>query len=402
MIAVVSESGHLIKILKNVAHGTFGFHQRFGFISQEAASERVTVRNRQCYDFTKDKWHCLFDISSKENIFSLDRFVNCGGSQVKNDWLIETPVGKFKLTRNSKAGFQKLLESHEDKGKWLNRLLEWSFVLTFILVPISLYFQEREARKEEEEKKLIEPVTVKIVKHSQAVNLNRAVSKDIKVKPKPLTKAEISKRAVRRNLGFLGMVGSKDLKKVVGGIPKDLKVATAGAGAGGDAGSGGEVLTGLGKGLKKTTVGNTGVAGLGGIGTKGAGGGKGGYGNTLVSSGEGTGISSISISNSDMILQGGISRHAINATIAKYSNQVRNCYEGQLKLKPELQGLVEMSFEINSLGRLNFANIGRTTLRDQVTENCIRSKMMTWQFPKPKGAVKVPVKYPFMLRPVGS
>jgi hypothetical protein len=27
---------------------------------------------------------------------------------------------------------------------------------------------------------------------------------------------------------------------------------------------------------------------------------------------------------------------------------------------------------------------------------------MTWQFPKPKGGVKVPVKYPFMLRPVGS
>lgn len=236
----------------------------------------------------------------------------------------------------------------------------------------------------------------------KAVNVQREVNPNIKVKP--LTKAEISKRAVNRNLGFLGMVGSAKLKDAVGGVPQKLEKATAGAGPGGDAGSGGEVLTNLGKGLKKTTVGNTGVAGLGGkLVTKGtSGGGKGGYGNTLVASGSGKGISAIAVSSSDMILEGGISRYAINATIAKYLNQVRRCYETQLKTKPALQGLVEMAFEINSTGMLNFARVNRTSLKDKPTEQCISSKMMTWQFPKPKGGVKVPVKYPFMLRPVGQ
>ncbi len=399
MIAIESENGELIKVLRNVRQGNFGFHEQFGFISQKRAEQRVISRRRQGYDFTRNDWHCSFHLSEEKGNLSLDHLVGCEALPVEQGWLLETPLGKFKLTQKTKACVQELLESHEDGGSWLNRLLEFLILLSFLLIPILFYLQESPVVEEEKEE-LVEPVTVKLIKPAQTVNVNRDVNPDIKVKP--LSKAELSKRAVKRNLGFLGMLGSKDLKKVVGGVPQDLKQATAGAGAGGDAGSGGEVLTGLGKGLKKTTVGNTGLQGLGGIGTKGAGGGKGGYGNTLVASGEGSGISAISVSSSEMVLQGGISRYAINATIAKYLNQVRRCYEGQLKTKPNLQGLVEMSFEINPVGRLNFANVSRTTLKDRATENCIRGKMMSWQFPKPKGAIKVPVKYPFMLRPVGS
>ena len=102
-----------------------------------------------------------------------------------------------------------------------------------------------------------------------------------------------------------------------------------------------------------------------------------------------------------MVLEGGISKYAINATIAKYLNQVRRCYEAELKNSPELQGLVEMSFEINAEGRLNYAKVNKTTLASPPVESCISTKMMDWQFPKPKGGVNVPVKYPFMLRPVG-
>ena len=143
------------------------------------------------------------------------------------------------------------------------------------------------------------------------------------------------------------------------------------------------------------------MQGLGGIGTKGAGGGKGGYGNSVVASGEGKGISSIAISNSDLLLQGGLSRYAIKATIAKYLNEIRRCYEEQLKSNKNLQGLVEVSFEINAMGRLNFANIVKSTLKNLPTENCIKNKMLAWEFPRPKGKISVPVKHPFMLRPVG-
>ena len=401
MIAVETENGELVKILKNVADAEFGWHSNFGFISREAAAKRVTTRKRQGFDFTRDSWFCSFKIAMNENSFSLASTVDCAASQTNEGWLLDTPNGKFRFVQGGADYVNSLLESQEDKSTWLNRSLEIIILISFLLLPI-VYLLEKAPPEEEAPlaEQILEPIEVKIIKPAHVVNINQDANPDIKVKP--LTKSEISKRAVKRNLGFLGMVGSKDMKKVVGGVPQELSKATAGAGAGGNAGSGGEVLTGLGKGLKKTTVGNTGVQGLGGIGTKGAGGGKGGYGNTLVASGSGTGISAIAVSNSDMVLQGGISRYAINATIAKYLNQVRRCYETQLKTKPELQGLVEMSFEINSGGMLNFANVKRTTLHDAATESCISKKMMTWQFPKPKGGVTVPVKYPFMLRPVGS
>ncbi len=401
MIAVETESGELVKILKNVVDGEYGWHSNFGFISRENASKRVTTRKRQGFDFTKDNWFCSFKLTQSKDKYDVRDTVGCAAAKTAEGWLLDTPTGKFRLVQGSADYVNGLLESQEDRATWLNRGLEYLIVIMLVLMPI-IYLLEQAPPEEAkvDEEKMLEPVVVKIIKPAQVVNINRDANPDIKVKP--LTKSEVSKRAVKRNLGFLGMVGSKDLKKVVGGVPQELSQATAGAGPGGDAGSGGEVLTGLGKGLKKTTVGNTGVQGLGGVGTKGAGGGKGGYGNTMVASGSGTGISAIAVSNSDMVLQGGISRYAINATIAKYLNQVRRCYETQLKTKPELQGLVEMSFEINSTGMLNFANVKRTTLNDAATEKCISEKMMTWQFPKPKGGVVVPVKYPFMLRPVGS
>jgi hypothetical protein len=102
-----------------------------------------------------------------------------------------------------------------------------------------------------------------------------------------------------------------------------------------------------------------------------------------------------------MALEGGLSRYAINATIAKYLSQVRRCYETQLKFNSNLQGLVEVSFMINGTGKLDFSKVNRTTLKNPAAEKCITTKMMGWQFPKPRGGVKVPVKYPFMLRPVG-
>lgn len=401
MIAVETESGELVKIIKNVIDSDFGWHKSFGFISRTAATKRNEAKKRAGHDFVSDKWFCSFKIFEQNNTFAIADTVGCAATKSDSGWLLETPNGKFKLVQSGADYVNSLLQSEDDKARWLNKAVEAFLVVALILMPI-IYLYEQAPVEEEvlEEEKMLEPVVVKIIEPARVVNVNQEANPDIKVKP--LTQAEISKQAVKRNLGFLGMVGSKDMKKVTGGVPQELSKATAGAGAGGDAGSGGEVLTGLGKGLKKTTVGNTGVQGLGGIGTKGAGGGKGGYGNTLVASGTGTGISAIAVSNSDMVLQGGISRYAINATIAKYLNQVRRCYETELKTKPELQGLVEMSFEINSAGRLNFANVSKTTLKDAPTEKCISEKMMTWQFPQPKGGVKVPVKYPFMLRPVGS
>ncbi|MFA6236294.1 MAG: AgmX/PglI C-terminal domain-containing protein [Bacteriovorax sp.] len=396
MIAIQSENGELVKVLKNVLDGEFGFHRSFGIISKEHAQKRIETRKRQYYDYTNDEWLCSFKIQSSEKSLKMSALTGCEVIESASGWELKTPMGLFNFSEVLGGKISPLLEDHPDQNNWLNKAVILVLLLTFLSIPI-FYFMQKMPVKAPVAETILEPITVKIEKQVRTVKIEQVVNPTVTTSQ---TKA-VSKQAVQRNLGFLGMVGSKDLSKVVGGVPQQLKQATAGAGPGGDAGSGGEVLTGLGKGLKKTTVGNSGLQGLGGIGTKGAGGGAGGYGNTLVASGGGKGISAIAVSNNDMVLEGGLSRYAINATIAKYLNQVRRCYEAELKNHPELQGLVEMSFEINPSGKLNFSKVNKTTLMSPPVESCISTKMMDWQFPQPKGGVNVAVKYPFMLRPVG-
>jgi hypothetical protein len=162
----------------------------------------------------------------------------------------------------------------------------------------------------------------------------------------------------------------------------------------------------LGQGVRRTTVGNTGTQGLGGIGTKGKGGGAGGYGTALVGAGDGKAALSRLAMTEDIILDGGLDRATINATIAKYLSEVRACYEKGLEGNPALQGQVNMKFEIGALGHLNYAQVAKSTLGAAagaaLVEGCISKRMMGWKFPKPVGGVNVKVNYPFTLRPVGT
>jgi hypothetical protein len=399
MISIETLDGELIKIIKDSGKAEFGFHKLFGFISTEKANKRIEVRKRQGFEFEQNEWQCNFKMNITDKGLSLVDMVACSAEKIgDNIWKLVTPSGEFKVSNNTTATISDVLNYSDDDAKLPHRIIETILLAIFIMIPILYFMQPSEVLEEDKKEKVIEAVTVKIVKSVNTVKISQRTASH---KIKPLTETQKAKRAVKRNLGFLGLVGSKSLSKVVGGVPQKLKQATAGAGAGGDAGSGGEVLTGLGKGLKKTTVGNTGVAGLGGIGTKGAGGGAGGYGNTLVASGEGSGISAISVASNDMVLDGGLSRYAINATIAKYLSQVRRCYENQLNKQPGLEGLVTVGFQIGGSGMLNYSKVKKSSLGSPVVEKCITKKMMKWKFPKPKGGVNVNINYPFMLRPVG-
>lgn len=400
MISIETIDGDLVRILKNVDQLNFGFHKLFGFTDHNNAAKRVKARQRKGFDFTSKDWHCQFELETKGSDLVFNNLDSCSVEKLdKKAWKLSTPMGDFKFSTIAGAQISDDLTEEYDSNSWMNRFAELIVLGVFLIIPILYFLQPEVAPEIEEKKKEIESITVKVVQQNKAVNIS---TKKPSIKIKPLTKSQVAKRAVQRNLGFLGLVGSKDLTKAVGGVPQKLKKATAGAGKGGDAGSGGEVLTGLGKGLKKTTVGNTGVAGLGGIGTKGAGGGAGGYGNTMVASGEGKGISAISVASNDMILDGGLSRYAINATIAKYLSQVRRCYENQLNKQPGLEGLVTVAFQINGTGMLNYSKVKNSSLKSPVVEKCITNKMMSWKFPKPKGGVNVNINYPFMLRPVGT
>ena len=397
MISIASEDGRLLRILPEwTGRIHFGFHRQLGLVSCITAAKRLA--NRKKYGLMKkDEWLCKFDLVSGAN--SNIQVVPVSGCTAEMDqdksWSLSSPSGTFVISTNT-AEIPPYISMRADK-KNQDRITPGIATILTLLILTLLWFPraEEEVAEVEEER----TVLVKIVKprNSVAVPIPRAL-KGVKRVAKKKTEENKLRRAVRQNLGFLGVLGQKNLKKALGGTPSKLKDASPGAGSGGSAGSGGELLVGIGKGIRKTTVGNTGTVGLGGIGTQGKGGGLGGYGNAAVSGGTG-GALNIPLAN-DVLMEGGLSQSVIQATIAKYLAQIRACYEMGLRKNPGLSGTVSTRFEIGATGSMNYSKVTRSSLGDTRVEECMMRRMRSWRFPKPKGGVKVRVNYPFLLRPL--
>ena len=394
---ITAEDGRFVKALTGAEEGSFGFHKLFGFISEQGADSRLKSRRRRGILHSKSEWAFKFSITRKKDAgnWSMDALKNCQIDGLGADrWEISSKCGKFLFSHVGAVNLPILdiVKKGSDKDGIKAGLTAVLLALFFLLASLLTLFEKEVVEEEEDEQ-----IVVEIAKRP-------AVAIKMLPRAKP-TKEQIKKwkihRAVQQNLGLLGLVGKENLIKAVGGSPTELKNASPGVGMGGDQGSGGELLVGLGKGVQKTTVGNTGVKGLGGIGTKGRGGGQGGYGNTSIASGEGAGISTITVSQ-DAVLDGGLDKYVLAATIQKYLNQVRACYENELQKNSGLAGTIHIDFEVGGKGMLNYSRVKKSTLGNKKAERCITEKMMTWQFPRPKGGVNVPANYPFVLRPSGS
>jgi hypothetical protein len=394
MIALANSNGDLIKLLP-MESGEFGLHQVFGFIFKDQLAEGIRRRKSHGVFTDPNAWICQMKFFQKGKDFSIQAISGCEVKQENHDqWSILTPRGQFLLMPAQQAKLAPVIIKDFSNDSSFKK----SFLVAFALLLAIPFLLGRETKVEE----IIlpeEPVTVRLKPMIQKTvvvpsTMPMELPKNIQSQDK------VVKRAIQQNLGFLGLLGNKNITKAIGGAPT-IKDASAGAGAGGKEGSGGEFLTGIGRGVKSATVGNTGMSGLGGIGTKGAGGGAGGYGNSKIGSGEGSSLSKVALSN-DLMLEGGLDKAVIQATIAKYLGQVRACYESGLQSNPALQGQVNMNFEIGGEGQVNFANVAKSTLGHSQVESCISTKMMNWKFPKPVGGVNVKVNYPFVLRPVGA
>lgn len=389
MIAISNESGGLLKALPFEEGKVIGFNRLYGFVSQDVMNERQQNRHRHGFKIHDQEFAFKFRLTGKsEKGFLLSDTENCKVELQGGTWFLASSEYNFSVSQlASVVNLPIAIEPEQkDYSTWIALLLTMLIPLGFLFMPNSTVAPDQPV--------IIEQVTVQIKPEVQKpVEIKTLLDKMPEVKKQ----AQITKRAISQNLGFLGLLGRKDFKKAVGGVPTDLKDVSPGAGPGGKEGSGGELLVGLGQGLKRTTVGNTGVAGLGGVGTHGSGGGAGGYGNSAIGSGEGKALSTVALSQ-ELVLEGGLDRSVVQATIAKYLSQVRACYESGLKRNPGLGGQVTMAFEIGGAGDLNFAKVQKTSLDDGEVEQCISQRMMTWKFPKPRGGVAVKVSYPFVLR----
>jgi len=389
MIAISNESGGLLKALPWEEGKVVGFNRLYGFVSEDTMKLRQQNRQRHGFRVHEEAFAFKFRLGgNSEEGLKIDGAENCKVELKGNQWILNAPEYTFAVSAMPATVNLPIAQETEDR--------DWTLILAgllTLLIPLGFLFMPK--GEVVEEPVIVEQTTVQIKKPEvvKPVEVTTALDKLPEVKKQ----AQTAKRAINQNLGFLGLLGRKDLKKAVGGVPTDLKDVSPGAGPGGKEGSGGELLVGLGQGLKRTTVGNTGVAGLGGVGTHGAGGGAGGYGSSSIGSGEGKALSTNALSQ-ELVLEGGLDRSVVQATIAKYLSQVRACYETGLKTNPGLGGQVTMNFEINGEGDLNFAKVQKSSLDSNEVEQCISTRMMTWKFPKPRGGVAVKVSYPFVLR----
>ncbi len=396
MIALANNNGELIKILP-LENGEFGLHQVFGFIFKENLPERVQRRKAQGISTQDNAWICQLKLSKTAKNFTVESISGCDVKATSDQtWSITTERGVFQLLPVSDAKLIPITNSFDATPASSLRKPAAIAIMLLLAIPLMM------GRIKTADPLVVmeEPILVKL---KPQVQKTVVVPSTMPVElPKTIqTQDKVVKRAIQQNLGFLGLLGNKSITKAIGGATTQLKDSSAGAGAGGKEGSGGEYLTGLGRGVKHATVGNSGVSGLGGIGTKGAGGGAGGYGNSKIGSGEGSSLSKVALSN-DLMLEGGLDKAVIQATIAKYLSQVRACYEAGLQSNSALQGQVNMAFQISGEGDVSQANVAKSSLGNAGVESCISSKMLNWKFPKPVGGVNVKVNYPFVLRPVGA
>jgi hypothetical protein len=215
-----------------------------------------------------------------------------------------------------------------------------------------------------------------------------------------------AKDQVRRMglLGALGRGGGGGLSTIMGqgGLGGDLKGAVGnmfGPTVGDSYGLGGLGIRGSGSG----GGGQGETIGIGAVGTKGRGGGLGSYGTGVGGLGR-KGDRDVSVSAGTAVVMGSIDRELVRKVIQDHASQIRYCYEQQLALNPKLSGKVSIKWIINADGSATGAQIegGATTLQDDKVHDCMRARIQSWQFPKPKGGGIAVITYPWILRSSGA
>jgi hypothetical protein len=143
------------------------------------------------------------------------------------------------------------------------------------------------------------------------------------------------------------------------------------------------------------------TVGIGGIGTKGRGGGLGGYGQGIGALGH-KADREIAISTGTATILGSIDKELIRAVIKEHAAQIRFCYEEQLTVNPKLAGKVVIRWTIDADGNASNASVDNTTLGDDKVQQCMMARIVSWQFPKPKGGGVAVITYPWILRAAGT
>jgi hypothetical protein len=92
---------------------------------------------------------------------------------------------------------------------------------------------------------------------------------------------------------------------------------------------------------------------------------------------------------------------AVRKVVDAHMGAIQRCYEGALIRNPSIAGKVTLEWTIGTDGSVTKAGTKLATLNSNEVIDCMRSSLVTWRFPAPKGGVVV-VSYPFLFNSVGN
>lgn len=114
----------------------------------------------------------------------------------------------------------------------------------------------------------------------------------------------------------------------------------------------------------------------------------------------GQGKQFVNMNFGDASVEEGLSKEEVGKVIHAHASEIRYCYESSLLGQNDQQGKLILAFTIGGQGSVKTADVKNSTLQGKV-DDCIVRRLLTWQFPKPKGGVDVAVSYPFLFKTLG-
>ncbi|MFK7825196.1 MAG: AgmX/PglI C-terminal domain-containing protein [Oligoflexales bacterium] len=91
---------------------------------------------------------------------------------------------------------------------------------------------------------------------------------------------------------------------------------------------------------------------------------------------------------------GGLTQDEILGPIRKKLNQIRECYEIELR-EVSIEGKIQIRFVIDIDGTTEKAEVTHSSINNSRMESCVTSIALSWIYPRPRGNKKVTVNYPF-------
>ena len=92
---------------------------------------------------------------------------------------------------------------------------------------------------------------------------------------------------------------------------------------------------------------------------------------------------------------GNFDKKIIKRVVSRNKKAITNCYEKQLRKKPNLKGRITISWRIGAAGTVGMVKVKSNEMGDSAVAKCLMSRIKGWKFPAPSGGGAVDVAYPF-------